>query len=78
MIGSDATAVLPERLIANPVQPVLDTPMTTVEFEQSLGIRFLARQRCNPVGHFRRGAHDACLAIARGTTSRDTEHLLNA
>ena len=78
MIGSDATAVLAERLVANPVQPVLDTPMTTIEFEQALGIRLLARQRCNPVGDFRRGAHDARFAIARGTTSGDPEHLLNA
>ena len=35
-------AVLAECFIANPMQPVLDPPMTTVEFEQALGISLLA------------------------------------
>lgn len=52
VIRADTAAILTKRFIVNPVQTVLDTPMTTVQFEQALGISLVTRQRCDPVGDF--------------------------
>jgi hypothetical protein len=51
VVSADATRILTERHVTDVVQPVLDSPVASVQREQPLGVGSLGFEACDPVGH---------------------------